>query len=131
MSIKKFTGEGKGRTRRLAFCVLFVCPTGAVHVDTGFPWCACNYFNDGCFTVGAVFVSKEYFSFLREGVTVSAFGIIAASQKSFFGGKDPKVSPTLRTGTHVVFLSECFFDRGSYLVFFFLKCFHYVFKNGL
>ena len=127
MPIKKFADEGKGRTGRLGFCVLFVCPTGTIHVDTGFPWCACNYFNDGCFTVGAVFVSKEYFSFLRERITVGAFGVVAASQKSFFGGKNPEVSATLWAGTYVAFLGESFFNGGSYLVFFFLKCCHYAF----
>ena len=79
MPIKKFAGEGKGRTGRLGLCVLFVCPTGAVHVHTGFPWCTRDYSDDGCFTVGAVFVSKEDCSFLRERITVGAFGVIAAS----------------------------------------------------
>ena len=79
MPIEEFTGEGKGRTGRLNLCILFGLSTGAVHVYTGFPWGASDYFDDGCFTVGTVFVGKNECSLLRKGIAVGAFGVIAAS----------------------------------------------------
>ena len=78
MPIEEFAGEGKGRTGRLNFCILFGLSTGAVHIYTGFPWCAGDYLDDRCFTVGTVFVGKDKCSLLWEGITVGAFGVIAA-----------------------------------------------------